>query len=293
VEAEEASDISELYNVSMVPHFLFIKNGSVVDTLEGAEPAVLTTKITALLSSSNNNETNGAILQASTATTTTNSKPAQTLQDRLNALLSQHPVMLFMKGSKDSPKCGFSSRVVQVLDKVGADYGSFDILSNEEVRQGLKEYSQWPTYPQLYLNGELLGGHDIIMELEETGELKSELAKAGALKDHSKSDMIMRLEKLLHSEPVMLIMKGTPDEPQCGFSRKVVEALRKEGIAFGSFNILEDEGVRQGLKEYSNWPTYPQLYAQGELVGGCDIVLDMAESAELKSTVEEMVSKLA
>lgn len=180
-----------------------------------------------------------------------------------------------------------------MLDKVGADYGSFDILSNEEVRQGLKEYSQWPTYPQLYLNGELLGGHDIIMELEETGELKSELAKAGALKDHSKSDMIMRLEKLLHSEPVMLIMKGTPDEPQCGFSRKVVEALRKEGIAFGSFNILEDEGVRQGLKEYSNWPTYPQLYAQGELVGGCDIVLDMAESAELKSTVEEMVSKLA
>jgi Grx4 family monothiol glutaredoxin len=293
VEAEEASDISELYNVSMVPHFLFVRNGSVVDTLEGAEPAVLTTKITALLSSPDTNGTNGAVLQPSTITTTRNGKPAQTLQDRLNTLLSQHPVMLFMKGSKDSPKCGFSSRVVQVLDKVGADYGFFDILSNEDVRQGLKEYSQWPTYPQLYLNGELLGGHDTIMELEETGELKSELAKAGALKYHRKSDMIMRLEKLLHSEPVMLIMKGTPDEPQCGFSRKVVEALRKEGIVFGSFNILEDEGVRQGLKEYSNWPTYPQLYAQGELVGGCDIVLDMAESAELKSTVEEMVSKLA
>jgi Grx4 family monothiol glutaredoxin len=72
-----------------------------------------------------------------------------------------------------------------------------------------------------------------------------------------------------------------------------VQALNKEGIEFGSFNILEDEEVRQGLKEYSNWPTYPQLYAQGELVGGCDIVMEMAESGELKSTVEEMVSKLA
>lgn len=288
MEAEEASDISELYNVSMVPHFLFVNNGKIVDTLEGAEPAVLTTKTTSLLSSST---TNGTVPPP--RTTNTNGKPTQTLQDRLKALLGQHPIMLFMKGSKDSPKCGFSSRVVQVLDKVGADYGSFDILSNEEVRQGLKEYSQWPTYPQLYLNGELLGGHDIIVELEETGELKSELVNAGALKNHSKSDMTIRLETLLHSEPVMLFMKGTPDEPQCGFSRKVVEALRREGIGFGSFNILGDEGVRQGLKEYSNWPTYPQLYAQGELVGGCDIVIEMGESGELKSTIEEMCSKLA
>ncbi|PNH06046.1 Monothiol glutaredoxin-S11 [Tetrabaena socialis] len=68
--------------------------------------------------------------------------------------------------------------------------------------------------------------------------------------------------------------------------------LKSEGIEFGTFDILADEAVRQGLKEYSNWPTYPQLYARGELVGGCDIVLEMASGGELKSTLDEMVARM-
>lgn len=85
----------------------------------------------------------------------------------------------------------------------------------------------------------------------------------------------------------MLFMKGTPDKPRCGFSTKVVNALREEGIDFGSFNILEDEEVRQGLKTYSNWPTFPQLYYKGELLGGCDIVMEMKANGELKSSLSE------
>lgn len=77
-------------------------------------------------------------------------------------------------------------------------------------------------------------------------------------------------------------MKGTPDDPQCGFSWKVVDILRGLGAAFGSFDILSDEEMRQAVKEYSNWPTYPQLYVNGKLVGGCDIVTEMAETGELK-----------
>ena len=78
-------------------------------------------------------------------------------------------------------------------------------------------------------------------------------------------------------------MPCATEEPRCGFSRKVVDAVKGTGLSFETFDILSDEEVRQGLKEFSNWPTYPQLYAGGELVGGCDIVLEMAAGGELKA----------
>jgi Grx4 family monothiol glutaredoxin len=91
-------------------------------------------------------------------------------------------------------------------------------------------------------------------------------------REESKEDIQERLKKLVVCAPVMLFMKGTPSAPQCGFSRQVVGMLRERRTQYGFFNILADEDVRQGLKEFSNWPTYPQLYVDGELVGGLDIV---------------------
>lgn len=86
---------------------------------------------------------------------------------------------------------------------------------------------------------------------------------------------------------------GSPEAPRCGFSRKVVEALTSAGQPFGSFDILGDDDVRQGIKAFSNWPTYPQLFVGGELLGGCDIVLEMAEAGELKATIDEMLGAAA
>lgn len=88
----------------------------------------------------------------------------------------------------------------------------------------------------------------------------------------SKEELNQRLGELVKAAPVMLFMKGTPSAPQCGFSRQTVGLLREKGIRYGFFNILADDEVRQGLKEYSDWPTFPQLYVEGELVGGLDIV---------------------
>lgn len=88
----------------------------------------------------------------------------------------------------------------------------------------------------------------------------------------SKEELNQRLGELVKAAPVMLFMKGTPSSPQCGFSRQTVGLLREKGIRYGFFNILADDEVRQGLKEYSDWPTFPQLYVEGELVGGLDIV---------------------
>jgi Grx4 family monothiol glutaredoxin len=93
-----------------------------------------------------------------------------------------------------------------------------------------------------------------------------------------KEALFKRLEQLVKAADVMLFMKGTPSAPQCGFSRKLVGLLRDRCIRYGFFNILADDDVRQGLKEFSEWPTFPQLYAEGELVGGLDIVSTMNNS---------------
>ncbi|MFD1623736.1 Grx4 family monothiol glutaredoxin [Azospirillum griseum] len=95
-------------------------------------------------------------------------------------------------------------------------------------------------------------------------------------------NVVERIKQDLASSDVVLYMKGTPVFPQCGFSAAVVQVLSHVGVAFKGINILEDPGLRQGLKEFSNWPTFPQLYVKGELVGGCDIVREMYETGELQ-----------
>ena len=91
-----------------------------------------------------------------------------------------------------------------------------------------------------------------------------------------------KIENDIKNNKVMLYMKGTPDAPQCGFSARVVDILREYKVPFHSCNILEDEAIRQGVKEYADWPTIPQLYVNGEFIGGCDIVTELHESGELK-----------
>ena len=103
----------------------------------------------------------------------------------------------------------------------------------------------------------------------------------------SEADAIQRIKDHLASSPVVLFMKGTPDFPQCGFSAQTAAALKACNAKFAHVNIFEDPELREALKGYSNWPTFPQLYVKGELVGGCDITVDMFRSGELKELLEE------
>ena len=100
-------------------------------------------------------------------------------------------------------------------------------------------------------------------------------------------DVTERIKQQLAGAPVVLFMKGTPDFPQCGFSAQSVAALRKCGATFSTVNILEDPELREALKAYSKWPTYPQLYVNGELVGGSDITLELFRNGELKKLLAE------
>jgi monothiol glutaredoxin len=123
-----------------------------------------------------------------------------------------------------------------------------------------------------------------------TMSAEQQWAVTAALENRRKivaDDVVNRIRTHIGSSPAVLFMKGTPDFPQCGFSAQTVAALRANGAGFHAVNIFEDPELREALKKFSNWPTYPQLYVNGELVGGCDIVLDMHRSGELKKLLDE------
>ena len=100
-------------------------------------------------------------------------------------------------------------------------------------------------------------------------------------------DTLERIKQTVDSHPIVLFMKGTPQFPMCGFSSRASQALKSVGAQFASVNVLEDPEVRANLPRYSNWPTFPQLFINGELIGGCDIMLELYESGELQRMVNE------
>ena len=99
-------------------------------------------------------------------------------------------------------------------------------------------------------------------------------------------DIKEKIKKIIDSNDICLFMKGIPEAPQCGFSMAVSNILKHLNVNFKGINVLEDENIRQGIKEYSDWPTIPQLYIKGEFVGGCDIVKELFENGELKSMLQ-------
>lgn len=99
-----------------------------------------------------------------------------TTKKRIEDLIQNSKVFLFMKGTPAQPMCGFSAGVVNALNSLSTEYDSFNVLSDNEVREGIKEFANWPTIPQLYINGEFLGGHDIVMQMLQSGELQKEIA---------------------------------------------------------------------------------------------------------------------
>jgi monothiol glutaredoxin len=94
------------------------------------------------------------------------------VNDRIDNLVKQHKILVFMKGNKLMPQCGFSNNVVQILNTLGVPYETIDVLADSEIRQGIKDYSSWPTIPQVYINGEFVGGSDVLIELYQQGELQ-------------------------------------------------------------------------------------------------------------------------
>lgn len=175
VNADEHPDISELFEVSAVPYFVLIRDDTILKELSGADPKEFVTALNELQNtSSNSQQQSSQPAQAPLAGVEQSSQQSEAQEEEeeseeaLNARLKQlteaAPVMLFMKGTPASPQCGFSRQLVAILRENQVRFGFFDILKDDSVRQGLKAFSDWPTFPQLYVNGEFQGGLDIIKE---------------------------------------------------------------------------------------------------------------------------------
>ncbi|KAF8822190.1 glutaredoxin-related protein [Cardiosporidium cionae] len=278
--------VANAQSISVVPTILFYHDGLVIGKLEGSDPPKFISALTDW-------QTGGALpstvaVKPHESIKTTENAEGQ-LAKTLKALIQSEPVILFMKGSKAKPFCRFSRAAVNVLNELGVQYGTFDVFSDENIRAGLKDFSQWPTFPQLYVNGEFIGGVDIMNEMHETGSL-AELFPANCLAETERSIDSQELDKLIKSEPIMLFMKGTPSNPECGFSKQLVQILEMAQLKYGYYNILSNKSVREALKAYQEWPTYPQLYAGGTFIGGLDIVKELIQADGIDGFCDELVA---
>lgn len=316
--------------------------------------------------------------------------------EKIEKLLNEHKVIVFMKGTAEKPECGFSEQIMEELRNQGIRFHGQNLFDPQEnLRNWIKEYSKWPTIPQLFINGKLIGGLEktkefiskdellpLVPETHRTIPIYSDLNKilsndklilfvtsnfegqeveakrsddtkrflqlkgldfklidlkevpsikkgiqastseetqlpilfyegkpllAGQeLLDKAKSDDNMKsiidvscyrgdtnslLTRLVNMRPLMIFIKGTPSNPQCGFTRTLLGILDNLNLDYGFFNILQDEFIRENLKHYSNWKTYPQVYLKGELVGGLDIIKEMIEEGEFQKMTAECVRK--
>jgi Grx4 family monothiol glutaredoxin len=168
IDAEANPEISEIFDISAVPYYIFIKESSIIKELSSADPQEFLNTYKQVIASQSSSDSK------STTKSSDDEEEEETeeqLNERLKQLTAAAPVMLFMKGTPSEPKCGFSRQMVGILREHQVRFGFFDILKDDTVRQGLKKFSDWPTFPQLYINGELVGGLDIIKEsLEEDPE---------------------------------------------------------------------------------------------------------------------------
>jgi len=158
IDAEEVAEVSLENSVTSVPTIMFFKKSKAIDKRDGFQPTDIKNLIIKYSSAVE------PFTLRSTEGEENVEKNNMTLNERIKELINKKRLTVFMKGNSDHPKCGFSRQIVDILKAKNIDFWTFDILNDEEVRQGLKKYSDWPTYPQLYLDGELIGGLDIIRE---------------------------------------------------------------------------------------------------------------------------------
>ncbi|CAF1178907.1 unnamed protein product [Adineta steineri] len=278
LNADHFYDLLNAHNVNAAPTILFFHRTKVIDRVDGFNQSDVLKKIKFHIN------TIGVV--QSTEIKSEHDSPSIQVENKIKQLLDSSSIILFMKGTPASPQCGFSRQACHLLDEHKIKYDYFDVLADQNVREQLKKYSNWTTYPQLYVGGELIGGLDIMKQMIENGDFELKL-KQQKSNDHEK-DTNKHLQSLINQAPLMLFIKGTPEAPRCGFTKELLAILSKANITnYKTFDILQDENVRQKLKDYSSWQTYPQVYVNGQFIGGLDIIKQMNEEGILAQTLTE------
>jgi len=174
VEAETLADITESFEIEAVPSFILLRGHTLLTRIAGADATALTSAMAAhahnvLRAQSHTDRSPSA---APTDVTMAVEETPEQLNERMRGLMTQSKVVLFMKGNPDAPRCGFSKQTVAILREQKVEFNHFDILEDESVRQGLKVLNNWPTFPQIIVDGEFVGGLDVLKESVESGEFQ-------------------------------------------------------------------------------------------------------------------------
>ncbi|KIJ62976.1 hypothetical protein HYDPIDRAFT_93734 [Hydnomerulius pinastri MD-312] len=167
VEAEQQEDITESFEIEAVPSVVLLRGHTLLARIAGGDAAGVTTAVNLHL---------GKVQPTRVDDYAEKGLPQEQLNERMRALMNQSKVVLFMKGRPENPQCGFSRKAVNLLKEQNVEFTHFDILQDQDVRQGLKEHNQWPTFPQFIVNGEFIGGLDVVQEMADNGELNDVLA---------------------------------------------------------------------------------------------------------------------
>ncbi|KAH9169588.1 glutaredoxin [Lactarius sanguifluus] len=179
IEAEAHPEISESFDVESVPSFIVLRGHTLLDRIAGADASALTKAIAKYIDPAGYGVATPPLSHTdkvpATGTTTETETPKE-LERRLHGLMNRSKVVVFIKGSPDVPRCGFSRKICGLLRDQKIEFEHFDILTDESVRQGLKKLNDWPTFPQLIVKGELVGGLDIVQEMADNGELQELVA---------------------------------------------------------------------------------------------------------------------
>ncbi|XP_065211680.1 glutaredoxin-3-like [Planococcus citri] len=249
--AEDYPEISLKFNVTAVPTIIFFKNGSQFDQLTGADPAALNEKLQQFVKKD------------------AQKHPEQPL------VISSDLVVICVEGGDPA-----SEELSTILNNAKIQYKTFDVKSDESVKQNLLTVSG--PFPQLYIKGEFVGNLDKVKNMYK-GELE---ARYEAAQKGLSTSLVSRLISLINKSKRMAFIKGEKETPRCKFSKELRELLKETNVDYDTFDILSDEDVRQGLKEFTEWPTYPQIYVNGEFIGGVDIIKQLKSTGQLLKALD-------
>ena len=246
------------FSVKKVPLNIFIIGMKVVHTIEGSN-------VSEILESIDTHVTNFSFQLE---------KIRNEEYEKLQQILNQKPLAIFLKGTFQQPKSRRSLKMARILN--GYDCTTFDITTDPILTEWIKIYSGSSVFPQYYINGIFNGSIDELIENTKNSSLYTSLGQ----------DLNTRLVKIINSSRHFIVMMGSKDEPKCGFSKRLMELLAEYQLNYETFDISIDAEVCEGLKTLVNWPTYPQVYAEGKLIGGLDVCMQLHSEGRLKDALK-------
>lgn len=201
----------------------------------------------------------------------------------LQAIIKEERLILFVTSDFESRESIAikSQECLKILQLKGLIFRHLDLKGKQALEFAAKKFvGEEFSIPFLFFDGKPWKGGDDLLQTVQNKELK-EIFEEKLFRE----DVFSQIKKLINSYPIFVFMKGNPDEPQCGFTSQLLEILEEYKVDYRHFNILEDHLIREKIKEYSNWKTFPQIYVKGELIGGLDIIREMIEDGSFEETI--------